>query len=138
MKLTAMKPQDMEILGMFSELITLSIHSPLGTVFPDTMEEGAFPKLRYLELKNSNQPRFVRGALSSLEYFEFIFQAPANGLDFHSLVNLPRLEKVDAEIHGTTGMGIYVMQAHASLKRALEIHPNHPALIVYVLLTSQM
>ncbi|VAI79427.1 unnamed protein product [Triticum turgidum subsp. durum] len=110
MKLKAMEPQDMEILGRFSELITLRIRCKDGAVFPDTMEEGAFPKLRYLELENSNQPRFVRGAMSSLECFEFIGLVGTNGLDFHSLMNLPRLEKVDAEIEGKTGMDTDVQQ----------------------------
>ncbi|VAI79429.1 unnamed protein product [Triticum turgidum subsp. durum] len=130
MNLIAMESQDMEILGWFSELITLCIRCDDGVVFPDTMEEGAFPKLRYLNLENSDQPRFVRGAMSSLEYIEFIGLVPTYGLDFHSLVNLPRLEKVDVEIDGKTAMGIDVLQAHASLKQAVEIHPNHPALNV--------
>ncbi|KAM3193287.1 hypothetical protein ACQJBY_070089 [Aegilops geniculata] len=133
MELTAMKSQDMEIFGRFSELITLCIYCDDGVVFPDTMEEGAFPKLRYLELENSNQPRFVRGAMSNLEYFKFIGLVRANGLDFHTLVNLPRLEKVDAKILGNTAMGIDEdeLQAHESLKHAVEIHPNHPALKIH-------
>ncbi|KAF7110689.1 hypothetical protein CFC21_110770 [Triticum aestivum] len=130
-KLTATDSQDMEILGRFSELITLCICCKDGAAFPDTMEEGAFPKLRYLELKNSNQPRFVRGAMSNLECFEFTGLVRANGLDFLSLVNLPRLEKVDAQIRGETRMGIDLLPAHASLKHAVEIHPNHPALKIH-------
>uniref|UniRef100_A0A287XKF9 Uncharacterized protein n=1 Tax=Hordeum vulgare subsp. vulgare TaxID=112509 RepID=A0A287XKF9_HORVV len=128
-ELMAMESRDMEILGRFSELITLCIYCYDGVVFPDTMEEGAFPKLRYLELKNSKQPRFVRGAMSSLECFELTGLLGTNGLDFHSLVNLPRLQKVDAAIEDNTGMGSDVLQAAlASLKHAVEIHPNHPAL----------
>ncbi|KAI4970573.1 hypothetical protein ZWY2020_001487 [Hordeum vulgare] len=128
-ELMAMESRDMEILGRFSELITLCIYCYDGVVFPDTMEEGAFPKLRYLELKNSKQPRFVRGAMSSLECFELTGLVGTNGLDFHSLVNLPRLQKVDAAIEDNTGMGSDVLQAAlASLKHAVEIHPNHPAL----------
>ncbi|KAM3193289.1 hypothetical protein ACQJBY_070090 [Aegilops geniculata] len=138
MELTAMESQDMEILGRFPELITLCIRCDDSVVFPGTMEEGAFPKLRYLELKNSNQPRFVRGAMPSLECFRLIIGLEGtNGWDFHSLVNLPRLEKVDAEILGNTARGIdedelqaheSLKQAHASLKHAVEIHPNHPTL----------
>lgn len=136
MELTAMKSQDIEILGRFSELITLTILLDDYMVFPNAMEEGAFPKLRYLELKNSNQPRFVQGAMSNLECFRLIISlVETNGWDFHCLVNLPRLEKVDAEILGNTGMGInelqaheWLKQAHASLKHAVDIHPNHPAL----------
>ncbi|KAF7097731.1 hypothetical protein CFC21_099521 [Triticum aestivum] len=138
MELTAMKSQDMEILGRFSELITLTVLLYDYMAFPNAMEEGAFPKLRYLELKNFNQPRFVLGAMSSLECFRIIIGLEGtNGWDFHSLVNLPRLEKVDAEILGNTTMGINedelqahesLKQAHASLKHAVEIHPNHPAL----------
>ncbi|VAI91452.1 unnamed protein product [Triticum turgidum subsp. durum] len=140
MELTAMKSQDMEILGRFSELITLTVLLYDYMVFPTAMEEGAFPKLRYLELKNSNQPRFVRGAMSCLECFRIIIGLEGtNGWDFHSLVNLPRLEKVDAEILGYTGRGIgedelqaheSLKQAHVSLKHAVEIHPNHPTLKV--------
>lgn len=69
--------------------------------------------------------------MSSLECFQFIGLVGANGLDFHSLVNLPRLEKVDAQIEGNTATGIDVRQAHASLKHAVEIHPNHPALVIH-------
>ncbi|XP_037467240.1 disease resistance protein PIK6-NP-like [Triticum dicoccoides] len=138
MQLKAMESQDMEILGRFSELITLCIHCKDGVVFPHTME-GAFPKLRHLGLRNSNQPRFVRGVMSSLECFEFTGLVRANGLDFHSLAirsHLPSLEEVDAEFEGKTGMDSDVRQAtlrhwrqaRASLKHAVEIHPNHPAL----------
>ncbi|EMS63004.1 putative disease resistance RPP8-like protein 4 [Triticum urartu] len=140
MELTAMKSQNMEILGRFSELITLTVLLYDYMAFPNAMEEGAFPKLRYLELKNFNQPRFVLGAMSSLECFRIIIGLEGtNGWDFHSLVNLPRLEKVDAEILGYTGRGIdelqaheSLKQAHASLKHAVEIHPNHPALKLYL------
>nr|UBY07505.1 NBS-LRR disease resistance protein [Dasypyrum villosum] len=118
MELTAMKSQDMEILGRFSELITLTVLLCDYMDFPNAMEEGAFPKLRYLELKNSNQPRFVRGAMSSLECFRLTTGLVGANWDFHSLVNLPRLQKVDAEILGSsTRWGTNVLLAPESLKQ---------------------
>ncbi|XP_044432237.1 disease resistance protein PIK6-NP-like [Triticum aestivum] len=128
MRLKATKAWDMEILGRFSELITLQIRSRDYIVFPDAMEEGAFPKLRYLELSNVVRPEFVWGAMPSLESLMLYALVLSSGVDFNSLENLPRLEKVDVHIHGTAAMRIDMLQAIASLKHTIEIHPNRPTL----------
>ncbi|XBI02792.1 hypothetical protein VPH35_131297 [Triticum aestivum] len=132
MRLKATKAWDMEILGRFSELITLQIRSRDYIVFPDAMEEGAFPKLRYLELSNVVRPEFVWGAMPSLESLMLYALVLSSGVDFNSLENLPRLEKVDVHIHGTAAMRIDMLQAIASLKHTIEIHPNRPTLKVRV------
>lgn len=126
--LKVMEARDMVILGRFPELITLQVLADEYIVFPGVMDEGAFPKLRFLDLENVVQPRFVRGAMSSLEYLELFVLIRTSGVDFHSLENLPRLKRVD--IHGTAAVGIAVLHANLSLEHALDRHPNNPTLKV--------
>ncbi|KAI4967033.1 hypothetical protein ZWY2020_034417 [Hordeum vulgare] len=144
----ATESHQMDIFGRFSELVTLHIRSLDCILFPGAMDEDAFPKLRHLHLQYDVQPIFRRGAMPNLEFLRLSIKSrtsdvdflimdnsvllQGSGVDFGSLENLPRLEKIDVDFHIIPALGIDLSQSNASLKHAVEIHPNHPTLTLKI------
>ncbi|KAI4970575.1 hypothetical protein ZWY2020_001489 [Hordeum vulgare] len=66
------------------------------------------------------------------DHRELVGIEEGSGVDFGSLENLPRLEKIDVDFHIIPALGIDLSQSNASLKHAVEIHPNHPTLTLKI------
>ncbi|XP_044361545.1 disease resistance protein Pik-2 isoform X2 [Triticum aestivum] len=91
---------DLQIFGMFPELVTLKLNTPIGLHHNAMGAVGAFPKLRVFTTRGT-PGRFVKGDMPCLEHLEFrinFVQESNLEFDFASLVNLPLLQKVKAYI----------------------------------------
>lgn len=124
----AVEARDVEILGRFPGLITLDLWTRDDSVFPDILGGGAFPKLRFF--RASAHLRFRQGAMPSLEHVHSLVdlkgvEAGSLDRDFASMVNLPRLEKINVS---TMGPRANKEVGEAALRLAIKAHPNNPTL----------
>ena len=90
--------------------------------FPD----GAFPKLRYCGIHAPFW--FLPGSMRSLEYISVSTSAIDCSSFIGTLVNLPSLRWVTANIdcHGARAADVEKMEA--AVRQAIDNHPNHPTL----------
>uniref|UniRef100_A0ACD5WD11 Uncharacterized protein n=1 Tax=Avena sativa TaxID=4498 RepID=A0ACD5WD11_AVESA len=134
--LKAVTAQDVVILGMLPELLTMELlvnTSKGGYSSPCECSEGAFPKL-----KHSDTPApllALKGAMPSVESvcFEVYVRSLKDSnfdFDFSSLGNLPLLEKATVDVVCTGATVREVEEAEAAVRRAVQVHPNRPFLVL--------
>ncbi|KQJ92520.1 putative disease resistance RPP13-like protein 3 [Brachypodium distachyon] len=124
MALVAVEAQDMEVLGSFPELVSLSLLTDPDVIIPDIMGGGAYPKLRYYSTTAS--ARFLQGAMPSLECVQYYIGGERNGAKFErdiaSIGNLPCLDRVQVFFDCASGTR---EKGEAALRQAVEVHPNN-------------
>jgi hypothetical protein len=131
LRLKVVEVQGMEILGRFSELVTLH----LSTGYYDGIEladlvvgAGAFPRLRCLY--TNVKLMFLHGAMPSLEYVFYWLETPqAVHHTYASIKSLPSLQEVTVYVRGAIDSAFY-KEAEAAFMDALNDHPNKPACYV--------
>ncbi|KAJ1257143.1 hypothetical protein BS78_K193600 [Paspalum vaginatum] len=93
---------------------------------------GGFQNLRLLHLTVPLQ--FVQGAMPRLEEITFgitVFEFKDANISFDlGLENLASLQSVTVGIHCTDACSAEVDEAEDAIRRAIDIHPNHPKLLV--------
>lgn len=120
-----MQAQDMEILGGFHHLMTLSLLM-FDFALTDVVGGGAFPKLRHFTC--NAKPRFLLGAMPCLEYL-MVYVTERLDRDFDSIKNLPCLEKL--EVYMPLASATDKEEVEAALTHAVKVHPNNPRLIKF-------
>jgi hypothetical protein len=132
LRLKVVEARGMEILGRFSELVTLH----LSTGYHDGVEladlvvgaAASFPRLRcfYTNVKLL----FLRGAMPSLEYvFYWLETLQAVHHTCGSIESLPSLQEVTVYVKCASYSAFY-KEAEAAFMDALHDHPNKPAYYV--------
>ncbi|CAL4957680.1 unnamed protein product [Urochloa decumbens] len=132
--------KDLEILGRLPVLHSLELevdHVSLGVCGRFNIGVGLFPCLVYCKFWGFVEPVvFQQGAMPRLRelYLDLFFMWEARetttsdgGPDL-SLGNLPLLQNVFIEFRSEVASTEEVEQVKATLRRAAEIHPNHPRL----------
>uniref|UniRef100_A0ACD6A743 Uncharacterized protein n=1 Tax=Avena sativa TaxID=4498 RepID=A0ACD6A743_AVESA len=134
--LKAVKEHDVVTLGRLPELLAMELIVDIsdgGYSYPCECSGGAFPKL-----KHSDTPApllALKGAMPSIEIVSFtVYVRPLKDsnfdFDFSSLGNLPLLEKATAHVICTGATAREVEEAEAALRRAVQVHPNRPFLLL--------
>lgn len=123
--LSILNTGDLEILGMFPELLTLTLQRD-GTMF-HIMVNGKFPKLRYFRLRTLANLTFLQGTMLSLRSVRLGIKL-YNNFDLSSLRNLPCLEEVLIVMDGMGASREEVDEAEAALRQVIDTHPNSPTL----------
>ncbi|CAM0942649.1 unnamed protein product [Alopecurus aequalis] len=128
-----MQVHDVMTLGEFPELLCLSINGRVDDI-PVIKGGDAFPRLRWCVMQAPC--RFLPGAMPSLESIEFDVHVRALkdanfDFDFGSLENLPCLREVRVFIDCENTTATEVDEVEAAVRRAVDIHPNHPILEVH-------
>lgn len=140
MTVSAIEARDVDTLGRFPELVSLElkmqndlITAPLAMPGDNIcFSNGVFPKLRSCYMLAPF--KFEEGAMPSLESLKFEVEVQSldddDAMDFSSLGNLPSLKKVQAAIACYHALAIYVEKVETSMRRAADVHPNCPILVV--------
>jgi hypothetical protein len=129
LRLKVVEARGMEILGRFSELVTLHLSTGYheGVELADLVVGAAasFPRLRcfYTNVKLL----FLRGAMPSLEYvFYWLETLQAVHHTCGSIESLPSLQEVTVYVKCASYSAFY-KEAEAAFMDALHDHPNKPA-----------
>jgi hypothetical protein len=128
LRLKVVEARGMEILGRFSELVTLNLltgyHNGIELV-DLIVGAGAFPRLRCL--KTNVNLMFLHGAMPSLEYvFYWLETAQAVHHTYARIESLPSLQEVTVYVKCASDSAFY-KEAKAAFMDALTDHPNKPA-----------
>jgi hypothetical protein len=128
LRLKVVESQGVEILGRFSELVTLN----LSTGYHDGVElanlvvgTGAFPRLRCL--KTNLKLIFLNGAMPSLEYVFYWLETPQAVRHTYASISesLPSLQHVTVYVKCSSDSAFY-KEAKEAWLHALKGHPNKP------------
>jgi len=134
---------DLEILGRLPALRSLELevdHVNLGILGRFVVSAGLFPCLVHCKFWGFVEPVvFRQGAMPRIRelYLDLFFMWEAgetissDGGLVMGMENLPLLQDVFIEFRSEVASTEEVDQAKATLRRAAEIHPNHPRLTIY-------
>ena len=138
-----LQPKDLEVLGRLPALHSLELevdHVNLGILGRFVVSAGLFPCLVHCKFWGFVEPVvFRQGAMPRIRelYLDLFFMWEAgetissDGGLVMGMENLPLLQDVFIEFRSEVASTEEVDQAKATLRRAAEIHPNHPRLTIY-------